>query len=201
VPEAVECANERLDGRRSTLPGPGLLPKALTGAVTVRLLLPGRDAADLRCHVALAKRFSCRDTTTWAVPDPAEFLLTFGARQVRVVEGASSALTQSTEDGHDPGPPKRSFTYAEFLMASGDAQGAVAFERRAFETCALARERTVEGVAAFTASVGAESGLTDVAFLVEGDRLALLALSGSRWAIGERDHAVQVVAQYLRQEA
>jgi hypothetical protein len=201
LPEAAECANEDLDGHRSTLPGPQLFPEAFPGEVGVRLVLPGRDGSDvIHCHGTLVKRFSCRDPTTWAMPDPAEFLVTFGAARVRVVEGASAARTQSTEDGRSPGPSKRSFTYAEYTLASGDPRGAVAFERHAFATCALASVRTVDGVGLGTASVGTETGLVDVAFLVRGDRLAQVTLYGSRWTPDERDHAWHVVVQHLRQE-
>ncbi|WP_323095376.1 hypothetical protein [Intrasporangium sp. YIM S08009] len=200
VPESVECADERLDGRRSNLPGPQLIPAAFPGVVAVRLVRPGRDASDARCHPTLVKRFSCRDASTWAEPDPTEFLLTFGAPQVRVVEGTSSARTQSTADGRTPAEPKRSFTYAEYDLAPGDPLGAVAFEQHAFATCAPATERVVNGVAMRTASVGTETGLVDVAFLVAGDRLAQVVLSGSRWAADERDHAWLTVAQHLRLE-
>ena len=200
VPEAVECADERLDGRRSNLPGPQLFPAAFPGVANVRLVRPGRDASDARCHPTLVKRFSCRDASTWAEPDPTEFLLTFGARQVRVVEGTSAARTQSTADGRTPAAPKRSFTYAEYALAPGDPLGALTFERKAFATCAPATERTVDGVAVRTASVGTETGLIDVAGFITGDRLGQLALSGSRWAADERDHALTAVAQHLRQE-
>ncbi len=200
VPENLECSNEHLDGRRSTLPGPQLFPAAFPGVVDVMLVLPGPDASDARCHPTLVKRFSCRDTTTWAWPDPTEFLLTLGARQVRVVEGASAARTRSTEDGRDPGPPQRTFTYAEYTLATGDPQGAVAFERRAFGTCAPGPAQTVDGVAVHTATVRTETGLVDVAYLAVRDRLAQVALTGNRWAAGERDQAWRVVARYLQQE-
>jgi hypothetical protein len=200
VPASAECADERLDGRRSSLPGPQLFPAAFPGQVNVRLVRPGRDASDARCHPTLVKRFSCRDASTWAEPDPTEFLLTFGARQVRVVEGTSAARTQSTADGRTPAAPKRSFTYAEYALAPGDPLGTVAFEQHAFATCAPATERVVDGVAMRTASVGTETGLVDVAFLVAGDRLAQVVLSGSRWEADERDRAWVAVAQHLRQE-
>lgn len=200
TPDAVECVNDRLDGRRSALPGPQLFPTAFPGSVSVRLILPGRDASDAACRATLPERFSCRDATTWAVPDPTEFLLTIGARQVRVVEGTSATRTQSTEDGRDPGPSKRSFTYAEYSLASGDPQGAVAFERRAFDTCAPGTAEMVDGLAVHTATVGTDTGLVDVAVLSSGDRLVQVVLSGSRWAADERGHAWQVVAQHLRQE-
>ncbi|WP_207555887.1 hypothetical protein [Intrasporangium flavum] len=200
LPEAVECATEHLDGRRSSLPGQELLPPGYPGAVAVRLVVPGRDAADARCHPTLVNRFSCRDTTTWAVPDPTEFLLAFGANRVRVVEGTSTARTQSTGDGRAPAAPKRSFTYAEYTLAAGDPRGAVAFERRVFGTCALATVSTVGTVALCTASVGTETGLVDVAFLATGDRLAQVSLSGTRWSADERDRAWQAVALYLRQQ-
>ena len=197
--EALDCVSEHLDGRRSSLPGQELFPQGFPGSVSVRLLLPGRDASDTRCHPTLVKRFGCQDTTTWAAPDPAEFLLTFGASRVRVVEGASSVRTRSTGDGRSPAQPQRSFTYAEYLLADGDPGGAVAFERRAFGACALTAGRTVDGVALSTATLGTETGLVDVAYLATGDRLAQVALSGSRWSAVERDHAWQAVAEYLRQ--
>lgn len=200
VPGAVECVNERLDDHRSALPGPQLFPPAFPGVVSVRLIRPGRDASDPACRATLMDRFRCRDATTWAVPDPAEFLDTFGARQVKIVEGASAARTRSTEDGLGPGPSKRSFAYAEYALPAGDPRGAVAFEQHAYATCSPGPERVLDGVAARTATVGTDTGLTDVAFLAVGDRLAMLALSGSRWAADERDRAWQVVAQHLQQE-
>jgi len=200
VPVSVECADERLDGRRSDLPGPQLFPTAFPGEVNVRLVRPGRDASDARCHPTLVQRFSCRDASTWAAPDPTEFLLTFGAGQVRVVEGTSAARTRSTADGRTPAAPKRSFTYAEYALPPGDPHGAVAFEQHAFGTCAPATQRTVDGVAVRTASVGTETGLVDVGFFVAGDRLAQVALSGSRWAADEREQAWHAVAQHLQQD-
>lgn len=200
APQAVECVNERLDGRRSALPGPELFPSAFPGTVSVRLIRPGRDASDAACRATLPERFTCGDATSWAAPDPTEFLLTFGARQVKVVEGTSAARTQSTEGGRGPGPSSRSFTYAEYALAAGDPQGAVAFERRVFDICAPAGTRVVSGVEGRTATVGTETGLVDVAFLAAGGRLAQVVFSGSRWAAGERDHAWQVVAQHLLQE-
>lgn len=200
APEAVECVNERLDDHRSTLPGPQLFPAAFPGVVSVRLIRPGRDASDAACQATLLERFSCRDVTTWAVPDPAEFLDTFGARQVKIVEGASAARTQSTGDGGGPGPSKRSFAYAEYALPAGDPRGAVAFERHAYDTCSPGSTGTVDGMGLHTAAVGTDTGLIDVAVLAVGDRLALLALSGSRWTADERDHAWHVVAQHLQQE-
>lgn len=200
APEAVECVNERLDGRRSALPGPQLFPSAFLGTVSVRLIRTGRDASDAACRATLPERFTCRDATTWAAPDPTEFLLTFGARQVKVVEGTSAARAQSTAGGRGLGPSRRSFTYAEYSLAAGDPQGAAAFERRVFDICAPAGTRVVDGVEVHTATVGTETGPVDVAFLAAGGRLAQVALSGSRWAAGERDHAWQVVAQHLLQE-
>ncbi|GAA2028188.1 hypothetical protein GCM10009740_17240 [Terrabacter terrae] len=201
VPEAAECVNERLDARRSTLPGPQLFPGAFPGVVSVRLLSPGRDASDPTCRTTLRRRFSCREATTWAVPDPTEFLLTFGAAQVRIVEGASAAVTRSTGDGRGAGPPKRAFTYAEYTLATGDPAGAVTFERHAYATCDPATAgRMIDGVEVRTSTVGTDTGLVDVAFLAAGDRLAQVALSGSRWAPDERDHAWHVVAEHLQQE-
>ncbi|GAA1984037.1 hypothetical protein GCM10009817_26830 [Terrabacter lapilli] len=200
APEAVECVNERLDSRRSALPGPQLFPQAFPGTVSVRVIRPGRDASDPACGATLPERFSCRDATTWADPDPTEFLLTFGARQVKVVEGASAARTQSSEGGPGLGPSKRSFTYAEYALPEGDPRGAVAFERRVFDICAPAGARVVSGLEGHTATIGTQTGPADVAFLAVGGRLAQVALSGSRWAAGERDHAWEVVAQHLLQE-
>ncbi|WP_374967710.1 hypothetical protein [Terrabacter sp. BE26] len=201
VPEAAECVNERLDARRSTLPGPQLFPRAFPGVVNVRLVLPGRDAWDPSCRSWPTKRFGCRGATTWAVPDPTQFLLTFRAQQVRILEGASAALTRSTGDGRGPGPPTRSFTYAEYTLPTGDPWGAVTFERHAYATCDPATAgRTIDGVEVRTSTVGTGSGLADVAFLAAGDRLAQVALSGSRWAPDERDHAWHVVALHLRRE-
>lgn len=200
APGTVECVNERLDGRRSALPGPELFPQAFPGTVSVRLIRPGRDASDAACRATLPERFTCRDATTWAAPDPTEFLLTFGARQVKVVEGTSAARAPSTGGGSGLGPSRRSFTYAEYSLAAGDPQGAVAFERRVFDICAPAGTQVVDGVEVHTATIGTETGPVDVAFLAAGGRLAQLALSGSRWAAGERDRAWQVVAQHLLQE-
>ncbi|MEW1955321.1 hypothetical protein [Terrabacter sp. NPDC080008] len=201
VPEALDCVAEHLDGRRSDLPGPELFPPAYPGEVSVRLVLPGRDSSDAGCGADLTQRFSCRDATSWAVPDPTELLLTFAARQVRVLEGTSAARTQSTEDGLGPGPAKRSFTYAEYALADGDPWGAEAFEQRAFQTCAPGPATVVDGVAIRTAMVGTTTGFVDAAVLVSGDRLVMVALSGSRWSADERDRAWHVVAQHLRQEA
>lgn len=200
LPGAVECVNERLDDHRSALPGPQLFPAAFPGVVSVRLVRPGRDASDPACRATLLERFSCRDATTWAVPDPAEFLDTFGIRQVKIVEGASAARTRSTADGRTPGPSRRSFAYAEYSLPAGDPRGAVTFEHHAYAMCSPGGARVVDGVAVPTATVRAESGLSDVAFLAVGDRLAMLALTGSRWTADERDHAWHVVTQHLQQE-